>query len=790
MARAEVASASVSSDSIKGLAQSIAKPAYRRLLTAEPALRRAVPALIIAFLLTICVGAVVQVLDHRREAISELIKQIESTADLLVARLEGLEQPKGDKPDRRLQGELERLMPSWARAPGRQVLLANGDGVIVAGIRHELVTNANGSASATALLEAGVVGRRLIDVLGPTQPLTTFGAAAGVLEIPLADGSLAYGTVRGLWSNGELAILHGRADALAAWASDTALTVTLSATTGFVVLILGFAFHWQATRAREADQIYETVRSRIDTALNRGRCGLWDWDLARGRLFWSHSMFAILGLKPRDALLSFGEVNGLVHPDDIDLYGLAAQLTDATATLVDHAFRMRHANGNWVWLRARCELVQQSGDSGAHLIGIAVDITEQKTLVERTVEADLRLRDAIETIPEAFVVWDAQNRLVLCNSNFQELHNLPDESIKAGASYESVVAAGRKPVVRSKVTSEGQSPGARTFEAQLDDGRWLHISERRTKDGGYVSVGTDITNIKRHEVKLMESERRLMATVADLRHSQQKLERQAEEVADLAEKYAEEKTRAEEANQAKSKFLANMSHELRTPLNAIIGFSEIMGSGMFGPLGSDKYREYCHDIHQSGQYLLDVINDVLDMSKIEAGRIRLDAEPVDLEPFLNDAMRVVSGRANDKRLKLTARIGRGISLTADHRLLKQIILNLLSNSVKFTPEGGRITIRARATAGGWVSVSIADTGIGIPEDALARLGRPFEQVESQLTKSHQGSGLGLAIAKSLTELHQGTMRIRSTPGRGTMVLLRLPISRMIVQKEEMAEAAA
>jgi len=790
MARAEVASASVSSDSIKGLAQSIAKPAYRRLLTAEPALRRAVPALIIAFLLTICVGAVVQVLDHRREAISELIKQIESTADLLVARLEALEQPKGDKPDRRLQGELERLMPSWARAPGRQVLLANGDGVIVAGIRHELVTNANGSASTTAPLEAGVVGRRLIDVLGPTQPLTTFGAAAGVLEIPLADGSLAYGTVRGLWSNGELAILHGRADALAAWASDTALTVTLSATTGFVVLILGFAFHWQATRAREADQIYETVRSRIDTALNRGRCGLWDWDLARGRLFWSHSMFAILGLKPRDALLSFGEVNGLVHPDDIDLYGLAGQLTDATATLVDHAFRMRHANGNWVWLRARCELVQQSGDSGAHLIGIAVDITEQKTLVERTVEADLRLRDAIETIPEAFVVWDAQNRLVLCNSNFQELHNLPDESIKAGASYESVVAAGRKPVVRSKVTSEGQSPGARTFEAQLDDGRWLHISERRTKDGGYVSVGTDITNIKRHEVKLMESERRLMATVADLRHSQQKLERQAEEVADLAEKYAEEKTRAEEANQAKSKFLANMSHELRTPLNAIIGFSEIMGSGMFGPLGSDKYREYCHDIHQSGQYLLDVINDVLDMSKIEAGRIRLDAEPVDLEPFLNDAMRVVSGRANDKRLKLTARIGRGIRLTADHRLLKQIVLNLLSNAVKFTPEGGRITIRARATAAGWVSVSIADTGIGIPEDALARLGRPFEQVESQLTKSHQGSGLGLAIAKSLTELHQGTMRIRSTPGRGTMVLLRLPISRAIVQKEELAEAAA
>src|SRR5216684_822748 len=788
MARAEVASASVNSDSIKGLAQSIAKPAYRRLLTAEPALRRAVPALIIAFLLTICVGAIVQVLDHRRQAISDIVKQIEGSADFLVDRLERLEQPKAGS-ERRLQTELERVMPSWARAPGRQVLIANGEGVIVAGIRHEVVTNADGAISATAPLEAGVVGRRLIDVLGPAQPLTTFGAAAGVLEIPLADGSSAFGTVRSLHgSNGELAIIHGRAEALAAWASDTALTVTLSATTGFVVLILGFAFHWQATRAREADLIYETVRSRIDTALNRGRCGLWDWDLARGRVFWSHSMFAILGLEPRDSLLGFGEVDALVHPEDIHLYELAAQLADAKATLVDHAFRMRHAAGNWVWLRARCELVRQS-DGGPHLIGIAVDITEQKTLVERTVEADLRLRDAIETIPEAFVVWDAQNRLVLCNSNFQELHNLPDEAIVAGASYEAVVEAGRKPVVRSKVTSEGQSPGARTFEAQLDDGRWLHISERRTKDGGYVSVGTDITALKTHEEKLMDSEKRLMATVADLRKSQQKLERQAEELADLAEKYAEEKTRAEEANQAKSKFLANMSHELRTPLNAIIGFSEIMETSMFGPLGSDKYGEYCRDIHQSGQYLLEVINDILDMSKIEAGRIRLDAEQIELEPFLNDAMRVVSGRANDKRLKLTARLGRGIRLTADHRLLKQIALNLLSNAVKFTPEGGRVTIRARATSG-WVSISIADTGIGIPEEALARLGRPFEQVESQLTKSHQGSGLGLAIAKSLIELHGGTMRIRSTLGKGTMVLLRLPIEGRGAVRDEMAEAAA
>jgi two-component system, cell cycle sensor histidine kinase PleC len=771
MARAETASASLHSDSIKGLAQSIAKPAYRRLLTAEPALRRAVPVLIIAFLLTICVGTVVQILDHRRQAILEIGREIEAAAEILTDRLD----QGADDANRGMQGELERAIPSWARAPGRRLMVTDGDGVIVAGVSHVLVDDGGALVITPLPLDARTIGHRLSEVLGPAQRLTT--GAAPVTELTLPDGTPVFAVVRNFAVlSGQLAVIDQRADALAAWRADLALTVTLSATTGFVVLILGFAFHWQAIRAREADLIYDMVRSRIDTALNRGRCGLWDWDLARGHIFWSHSMFAILGLPAKDDLLSFGEVAARVHPDDLHLYELAAQLADSQATSIDHDFRMRHASGRWVWLRARCELVEQPGERGPHLIGIAVDITEQKTLVERTVEADLRLRDAIETIPEAFVLWDAQNRLVLCNSNFKDLHSLSHAAIEAGASYESVVAAGRKPAMRSTVTSEGQVPGARTFEAQLEDGRWLHISERRTKDGGYVSVGTDITPIKRHEGKLMESERRLKATISDLRLSQQALEQQTQELADLAEKYAEERTRAEEANQAKSKFLANMSHELRTPLNAIIGFSEIMAGGMFGPLGAEKYREYCSDIHQSGQYLLEVINDILDMSKIEAGRIQIETEEFALDAFLDDAMRVVSARADDKTLALTPDIADGIVIRADQRLLKQIVLNLLSNAVKFTPEGGRITVRARA-ANRHVWIAIADTGIGIPRDALARLGRPFEQVESQLTKSHQGSGLGLAIAKSLTELHGGTMRIRSRPGSGTVVLLRLPNER-------------
>ena len=193
-----------------------------------------------------------------------------------------------------------------------------------------MLTNAEGVVAAATPATDDTIGRRLIDLLGPTQPLTTFGAGAGVMEITLPDGNRALATVRMLEPPfGQLAVVQSRDAALAAWRSLTTLTITLSATTGFVVLILGFAFHWQATRAREADVIYETVRSRIDTALNRGRCGLWDWDLARGRIFWSQSMFAILGLEAKDDLLSFGDVSALVHPDDVQLYELAAELAEA-----------------------------------------------------------------------------------------------------------------------------------------------------------------------------------------------------------------------------------------------------------------------------------------------------------------------------------------------------------------------------------------------------------------------------------------------------------------------------
>src|SRR5216110_2098918 len=682
MARAHAANACVQSDSIKGLAQSIAKPAYHRLLTAEPALRRAVPTLIIAFLITICLGAFVQVIDQSRQKRAAMKRDISALTDLLAERLDRLASVRQDRAANieRLQSLLPDLIPAWGVASGRHVIITGSDYRILARVPVE-----------------GSLGDsdRILDIISTAQLLTSPGQQGVLSDMTLPNGNGAMAISRLIKSlPGQIIVIQEKNDPL--WGSDAALSMTLSATTGFGVLILGFAFHWQSTRAREGDLINDAVRGRIDTTLNRGRCGFWDWDLSRGRIFWSQSMFTMLGLDSRNDLLTFGEVNALVKSDDIDLFEIADQLISGKIRHIDQSFRMQHTGGHWIWLRVRCELSQALADGGLHLIGIAVDITEQKSLAEKTVEADLRLRDAIETIPEAFVLWDAEDRLVLCNSHFQRLHKLPDTAVTPGTSYETVIEVGSMPEVRTRLQDAGnQAPGARTFEAQLDDGSWLHISERRTKDGGYVSVGTDITRIKEHEQKLVDNDLRLRATVIDLKRSQAELERQAVELADLAEKYSSEKNRAEEANQTKSKFLANMSHELRTPLNAIIGFSEIMESGMFGKLGSEKYQEYCHDILTSGHYLLEVINDILDMSKIEAGRMRLDMEPLDLSKTLAESLRVVAGRAHDKHLVIDANIDGTISVVADRRAIKQIIVNLLSNAVKFTPDGGRVVVRSR-----------------------------------------------------------------------------------------------
>ena len=767
---------------LSGHAGMLAAPAYAQLVAKEPLFRRAIPVLTIIFILVMAgyrVAALVSAYEAAdrtaRDELALLATSVTATLDhdfpaagtaAVTGKTAG--RPAGAAkaaPDATavpapsdIRESLRRVLPSRATLDGRQLI----------------VTDATGAIIVTDPVRSDLEGSTLVSLLGESQPLTTFGARAGVLELTLTDGQRAFATVHLLAGDrGMVAALQPTADVFGAWQRDLSANVTLFVCTSAVILVLVYAFFAQSARARTADGIYAATQVRIDAALMRGRCGLFDWDLARGRMFWSASLYDILGMEPREDLLGFREVSALVHPEDGDLFAIADNMLASGAGTLDRMLRMRHADGRWIWLRMRAELVAETDNTTPHLIGIGVDVTEQRALAERSATADMRLRDAIETISEAFVLWDADNRLVMCNSKYQQLHNLPDDAVAAGAPYPSIMRSASQPIVTTEILNEGRpEEGSRSYEAQLADGRWLQINERRTKDGGFVSVGTDITALKRHEERLMESERRLRATVADLRQSRQKLESQARQLVELAEKYAEEKTRAEEANRAKSEFLANISHELRTPLNAIIGFSEIMTQGMFGPLGSNKYAEYCQDIHHSGNYLLGVINDILDMSRIEAGQIDLSVEAIDLEEVVNEATRIMSPTASEKGIEVSSTVSE-LKMNVDRRAMKQILLNLLSNAVKFTPQGGTVTVRARSDHDG-VAVAVEDTGIGIAKKEILRLGQPFVQVENQFTKSHKGSGLGLAIARSLVQLHGGRMEIQSEVGVGTTITVHLP----------------
>lgn len=237
----------------------------------------------------------------------------------------------------------------------------------------------------------------------------------------------------------------------------------------------------------------------------------------------------------------------------------------------------------------------------------------------------------------------------------------------------------------------------------------------------------------------------------------------------------EAKDAAEFANRSKTEFLANMSHELRTPLNAVIGFSEIMKDQMFGAIGHNNYLGYVNDIHESGTHLLKVINDLLDLSKVEAGKMEPLFESVDVSKAIESSLRTVEGRAHERGISIMVKIEQKLpEIYADERMLKQILMNLLSNAVKFTPEGGKIRLRARVRTGGDIELSVIDTGIGIARSDLETVMEPFGQVESILTRKFDGTGLGLPLTRSLVEIHGGHMSIQSKQGLGTKVTIRLP----------------
>ncbi len=244
-----------------------------------------------------------------------------------------------------------------------------------------------------------------------------------------------------------------------------------------------------------------------------------------------------------------------------------------------------------------------------------------------------------------------------------------------------------------------------------------------------------------------------------------------------------DKERAEVADRAKTEFLANTSHELRTPLNAIIGFSEMIRSHTFGPVGNPKYVEYAKDIHESGKHLLALINDILDLSKVEAGKLELSEEAIDLVRLLGDCATLVCQRIDAGGLRLEHDLPPGLPLIrGDARHVKQILLNLLSNAIKFTRPGGRITLAASADGAAGLTITVADTGIGIAAGDIAKALAPFGQVETPMSRDFDGTGLGLPLSRALIEAHGGSLRLASELDRGTVVSLTFPADRLVARK--------
>jgi two-component system cell cycle sensor histidine kinase PleC len=392
----------------------------------------------------------------------------------------------------------------------------------------------------------------------------------------------------------------------------------------------------------------------------------------------------------------------------------------------------------------------QRATSEGGLVVVYADVTALKRHESELGEKTAQMQIVFENLAEGVSVVDGELNTIAFNSTGLRLLGFPErfpyfaDYIRYNAERGEYGPGDVEQQVAERVALARQFvPHA--FERTRPDGTVLEIRGNPVPGGGFVTTYRDVTEQRRVEETL----------------------RRAKEQAELA-------------SRAKSEFLANTSHELRTPLNAILGFSEILMQQMFGPLGAERYLEYARDIHQSGAHLLSIINDLLDLAKVEAGRFEMQEEAIPLSAMLEGAARFVRDRADAGGVRLSLAVEADApQLFCDQRALKQIVVNLLSNAVKFTTEGGRVEVSARLAPDGWLDLAVADTGIGMTAHDIEVALTPFGQVESALTRRFEGTGLGLPLARRFVELHGGTLGIESKPGEGTVVTARFPPDRLI-----------
>ncbi|MBI3451761.1 MAG: PAS-domain containing protein [Rhodospirillales bacterium] len=465
------------------------------------------------------------------------------------------------------------------------------------------------------------------------------------------------------------------------------------------------------------------------------------------------------GYEPEEVLANPRLFLDGIHAEDRTDYktAIAASVTDMAPLTWEGRIRTKTGPYKWVQILSR----PRSTDDGSIIWdGIILEVTGRKeiesslSMVRRQLEMkSAQFEAALSNMAQGLCLYDADTRLLVFNRRYLDLYKLPASEIRPGITLREIMEKSTSlgnyapESVESTIAERiaiAQLRQPRVFFQRLKSGRVIEIAHQPLPDGGSVATHTDVTE----------------------RENTAEALRSAKEVAELADR-------------AKSEFLANMSHELRTPLNAIIGFSEIMCSELYGKLGDPRYAEYVRDIRDSGGHLLELINDILDLSKIEAGKSTLHEEDVDIARLLTVSTRLVRDRARIAGVGMETELAADLpAVRADEIKLKQIVLNLLSNAIKFSPSGGRITIHAGIEPSGKLEIAITDTGVGMRAEDIPIAMMPFRQVDSSLARRHEGTGLGLPLAKGLVEMHDGELAIESTPGRGTTVTIRLPAHRV------------
>ncbi|MFZ1991021.1 MAG: PAS domain-containing protein [Alphaproteobacteria bacterium] len=507
------------------------------------------------------------------------------------------------------------------------------------------------------------------------------------------------------------------------------------------------------------------MRRNLEDAQRLADIGSWEWNVARNEMLCSKQLYRIYGLEPQEGPSTLETFVERAHPEDRAFVEevIAQSFRDKKPFAGDH--RILRPDGTVRTIHVQVQIECNQSGKIVRALGIARDVTDAKKIDNALRDNQEMLSGILSMAPEATIIADRDLKIMMFSRGATRTFGYEADEI-IGSHVSRLIPAR---------FHENHGRHVSQFAAS---GQGRRMNERGElwglrKDGHEFPAEASLSMLKTAQGPVYTV---ILRDITDQKATRESL---------ISATHA-----AQAANEAKSRFIANMSHELRTPLNAIIGFSEVMNGEIYGPLGSEKYREYASDIHKSGQHLLSLINDILSISRLEIGKAELKDEEINLSELVKRCGRWISGHALEGGVELKEDIEPDVpNLRADQRSMTQVLLNLLSNAVKFTPRGGRVTIAAKVMSDGGVELSVRDTGIGMTREKIERIGTPFLQFEDGHARRFEGAGLGLSIAKRLMELHGGTLTVTSTVGAGTTASIHMPPERSTWQQNAPASSA-